>query len=285
MEPERQSILDVLPEDILILIANQLLSLSDVRSIILISKKSKHIFDSPKIWIPLVKSSIGPNWTSELEPYQDSNECKGQETLNTSAIKSLYRRWFDDQFMFADVRIIRSRESGTSADPRNLTIGALFRVSLFGSEACGKSQILNQVIKGYESKYFEAAYEPTIGVTFGTCYMSFRQFPGAPVSPRVAKFEIWDASGQPRFDVITSSYIRGSHIVMLCFDLCNKDSFSALRQRFLPMISNAMGGDTSRLNIFVVGCKLDLAETQRQVSSDEARQYAVSLGSNTEYME
>jgi small GTP-binding protein len=257
-----------------------------IRKIIDRTKLEKCVLLETRIFTSKVDNNILNDWLLvELQPYMESSYGEDQEALNTSAVKTMYRRWLEDQFMFADVRIVRARKKGTPADADKLQIGALFRVTMLGAEHVGKSQLLNQVVKGFDPSFFESAYDPTIGVSFGTLYSQFRASSGAPPAPKTCKLEIWDTSGQERFATICQAYIRGTHIIMLCFDLCDRSSFSALAERIMPMLSSVVYGDLSRFDVIVVGCKLDLAETQRQVSESEARQYALSLGDNVDYME
>ena len=42
------------------------------------------------------------------------------------------------------------------------------------------------------------------------------------------RLEIWDTAGQERFRTITTSYIRGAEGVMLCYDVTNRESFTAV---------------------------------------------------------
>jgi GTPase SAR1 family protein len=221
----------------------------------------------------------------DLQPSINSDIDEDQETLNTIIVKALYRRWLEDQSMFTDLRIARAKKKGAPATADRPKGGELFRVSIFGAERAGKTQLLKQVIKGFDPSFFQPAYKSAAMGDFASLYAEFRPSSGAPPSPSAVRLEIWDSSGQQNFFGIRQSYLRGADILLLCFDLCDRSSFSALAERIMPMISSVVYGDLSRLDVTLVGCKLDLAETQRQVSESEARQYALSLGANVDYME
>ena len=44
------------------------------------------------------------------------------------------------------------------------------------------------------------------------------------------QLQIWDTAGQERFRTITQSYYRGSHGVIVTYDLTNPTSFSHVTQ-------------------------------------------------------
>lgn len=51
------------------------------------------------------------------------------------------------------------------------------------------------------------------------------------------KLQIWDTAGQERFRTITSTYYRGTHGVIIVYDVTNGDSFANVR-RWLEEIRN-----------------------------------------------
>lgn len=51
------------------------------------------------------------------------------------------------------------------------------------------------------------------------------------------KLQIWDTAGQERFRTITSTYYRGTHGVIIVYDVTNGDSFANVR-RWLEEIQN-----------------------------------------------
>ena len=54
------------------------------------------------------------------------------------------------------------------------------------------------------------------------------------VQGKNVKLQIWDTAGQERFAAITTSYYRGTHAIMLVYDITNRESFDALGNKFYP---------------------------------------------------
>ena len=78
------------------------------------------------------------------------------------------------------------------------------------------------------------------------------------------KFQIWDTAGDQRFKTITTSYYRGSSIVVLVFDVTDEKSFGSLTVFMAEVVMYVKG----KVEILVVGNKNDLGE-QRAVSVDQ----------------
>ena len=89
----------------------------------------------------------------------------------------------------------------------------LFKIVIVGSQGVGKSAIFLRFSDNY---YFEN-YTATIGVDF--------KFRTLEVDHSQCKLQIWDTAGQERFKTITSAYYKGSHAIIIVYDLSNKESF------------------------------------------------------------
>ena len=50
-----------------------------------------------------------------------------------------------------------------------------------------------------------------------------------PPNSRV-KLQIWDTAGQERFRTITSTYYRGTHGVIVVYDVTSADSFANVKR-------------------------------------------------------
>lgn len=135
----------------------------------------------------------------------------------------------------------------------------LFKILLIGNVSVGKSSIFT---KFTVNKYSELC-TPTIGVDFKI--NTFK------VGNKRVKFQIWDTAGQDRFRSVISSYYRGSHGIIIVFDITNRQSFDDI-QTWITQICRY----SKNANIILVGNKIDL-ENERQISYEEAKEYAYSL--------
>jgi Ras-related protein Rab-1A len=137
----------------------------------------------------------------------------------------------------------------------------LFKILIIGDSGVGKSCILLR----FSEDTFSESYISTIGVDFKISMLT--------LDGKVIKLQIWDTAGQERFRTITSSYYRGSHGIIIVFDITNLDSFDNIRQ-WLQEIQHYSNERVSKL---LVGNKSDL-DYKRQVSYETAKEYADSLG-------
>jgi small GTP-binding protein len=118
----------------------------------------------------------------------------------------------------------------------------LFKVSVAGDEAVGKTSLIRRYCEGK----FETSRVATIGVDFQTKIV---QRPSGSV-----KLSIWDMAGQERFEVVRTGMYRGSRAVALVFDLSNSATLEHLPAWLAEAQTNAKG-----TKILVIGNKLDLA--------------------------
>ena len=93
----------------------------------------------------------------------------------------------------------------------------LLKLLLIGDSGVGKTNILTRFA---ENKFAEN-YITTIGVDFKVKTV---EIDGRPV-----KLQIWDTAGQERFRTITTTYYRGTHGVMVVYDVTNGASFSNVK--------------------------------------------------------
>ena len=87
------------------------------------------------------------------------------------------------------------------------------KILLIGDSGVGKSSI---VLRFTENTYNES-YISTIGVDFKVKKLI--------IDNNVVKIQLWDTAGQERFKTITFSYYRGSHAVIIVFDITSRESF------------------------------------------------------------
>eukprot|EP01017_Pseudomicrothorax_dubius_P043253 TRINITY_DN716_c0_g7_i1.p1 TRINITY_DN716_c0_g7~~TRINITY_DN716_c0_g7_i1.p1 ORF type:complete len:226 (-),score=26.83 TRINITY_DN716_c0_g7_i1:71-748(-) len=139
----------------------------------------------------------------------------------------------------------------------------LFKVVLIGDSAVGKSSILIR----FTDNTFTEYYKNTIGVDF--------KIKSLQLDNRLVKLQIWDTAGQEQFKTITSSYYKGAHGFLLCFDLTRQKTFNNV-SKWMEEINKYVEPTLPKL---LVGNKADLPE-KREVQRDEVMTFAQTHGLN-----
>jgi small GTP-binding protein len=87
------------------------------------------------------------------------------------------------------------------------------------------------------------------------------------------KLQIWDTAGQERFQSISIAYYRGADAIVVCYDVSDRQSY----QRTRTWLSEAREkcSDPESVLFVLAGCKNDLDDATRVVSTAEASAYAI----------
>ncbi|KAI9297303.1 vacuolar biogenesis protein [Neoconidiobolus thromboides FSU 785] len=148
----------------------------------------------------------------------------------------------------------------------------LLKVIILGDSGVGKTSLMNQ----YVNKKFTNQYKATIGADFLTKEVI--------VEDRVVTMQIWDTAGQERFQSLGVAFYRGADCCVLCYDVNNAKSFETLdswRDEFLIQSSPR---DPENFPFVVLGNKIDLEESKREISEKRATAWCTSKG-NIPYFE
>lgn len=142
----------------------------------------------------------------------------------------------------------------------------LCKLLVIGDSGCGKSSLL----KRFTDDEFQTGYSSTIGVDFEVRTID--------VGAKKIKLQMWDTAGQERFRTITASYYRGSHAVLVVFDVTSEESFANVR-RWLAEVSEAQKHSTLPVQpqILLLANKCDLVR-QRVVETHRVEELAQELG-------
>ena len=105
----------------------------------------------------------------------------------------------------------------------------------------------------------------TVGVAFeSTC---------VTVDDQQVKLTIWDTAGQERFKSLCASYYRGARVILVVYDVTNKQSFDNIQ----TWIEEAKAKSIVDGAVFViVGNKIDLSE-ERTVSREQGEDLAQKI--------
>ncbi|GFS62065.1 ras-related protein Rab-35 [Trichonephila inaurata madagascariensis] len=124
----------------------------------------------------------------------------------------------------------------------------------------GKSSLLLR----FADNTFTGNYITTIGVDF--------KIRTVEVDGERVKLQIWDTAGQERFRTITSTYYRGTHGVIVVYDVCNGESFGNVK-RWLHEIDQ----NCEVVNRILVGNKNDDPD-RKIVLTEDAQRFADQMG-------
>ncbi|PSN43471.1 Ras-related protein Rab-35 [Blattella germanica] len=94
----------------------------------------------------------------------------------------------------------------------------LFKLLIIGDSGVGKSSLLLR----FADNTFSGSYITTIGVDF--------KIRTVEIEGERVKLQIWDTAGQERFRTITSTYYRGTHGVIVVYDVTSGDSFANVKR-------------------------------------------------------
>ncbi|KAI9268079.1 ras family-domain-containing protein [Phascolomyces articulosus] len=140
---------------------------------------------------------------------------------------------------------------------------ATMKLLLIGNSGVGKSSLL--------LRFTDDTFLPpdevsaTIGVDFKVSMMNLHG--------QTYKLTIWDTAGQERFRTLTSSYYRGAQGVILVYDVCNRETFDALKTWWNEVNTYCSSQDVVKM---IVGNKVD-KDASRVVSYKEGADLARKL--------
>ncbi|XP_013411312.1 ras-related protein Rab-35 isoform X1 [Lingula anatina] len=124
----------------------------------------------------------------------------------------------------------------------------------------GKSSLLLR----FADNTFSGTYITTIGVDF--------KIRTIEVNGEKVKLQIWDTAGQERFRTITSTYYRGTHGVIVVYDVTSGESFANVK-RWLHEIDQ----NCDVVNRILVGNKDDNPDG-KVVLTHDAQRFAEQMG-------
>lgn len=136
----------------------------------------------------------------------------------------------------------------------------LFKLLIIGDSGVGKSSLLVR----FADNCFSGNYITTIGVDF--------KIRTIEIQGERVKLQIWDTAGQERFRTITSTYYRGTHGVVIVYDVTAGESFANVK-RWLHEIDQ----NCDVVNRILVGNKNDDPE-RKVVLTEDARRFADQMG-------
>jgi len=143
-----------------------------------------------------------------------------------------------------------------------MTDECVYKVLLLGDTTVGKTCFLMK----YTDKTFQDIHMATIGLDYRLKSMKLK-------SGKNIKLQIWDTAGQDRFRAITKNYYKGSHGIILIYDVTNIQTFENVKSWVNQIREEA----STNVIIYIAANKIDMEE-ERKVSKEEGEKLAQELG-------
>jgi len=136
-----------------------------------------------------------------------------------------------------------------------------FKLLLIGDSSVGKSSLL---LRFCDNLFQEGTVNLT-SVDFKTKNLT--------IDGKTVSLQVWDTAGQERFRTITSSFYRGAHGIIVVYDISDQTTFNNVKLWMQEIQRYASAGVCKML----VGNKVDMAEANRAVEFNTAKEYADNL--------
>ena len=121
------------------------------------------------------------------------------------------------------------------------------KVAMVGSSGVGKTCITERFTKN--------EFDETIQTTSGANYLKKEMF----MDNKKIMLDIWDTAGQEKFRSLGRHFYKNSHIIILVYDLTNRESFDDIKNYWYnDIIEN---GEKYKV-IGIVGNKIDLYDNK-----------------------
>ena len=135
---------------------------------------------------------------------------------------------------------------------------AVYKILLLGDSEVGKSCFLMR----YSDNVFVENYITTIGLDYKLKYVQLD-------TGETIKVQLWDTAGQDRYRTIAKNYYKGSHGILLLYDVTKLSSFENIRE----WIKDIKEEVYEKAIIFLIGNKIDKT-TERKITTEQGAKLA-----------
>lgn len=139
------------------------------------------------------------------------------------------------------------------------------KVIVLGDSRVGKTALIHKFV----TKESRADFKATVGVDISSLSMI--------VNGKQVDLQIWDTAGQERFNSLSSTFFRGTNIVILVYDITSKESFENVKTWRQEFLNTAIVDRIEDLPFIIYANKCDL-EDERKVTEQEGEALSNQLG-------
>ena len=94
------------------------------------------------------------------------------------------------------------------------------------------------------------------------------------INDKICFIDMWDTMGQEKYRSLTTSFIKGSHIIIFVYDITNQDSFKSLNYWVEAVKENI---NDYNIILGLTANKMDLFN-KSEVSKEKGEKYAKEIG-------
>ena len=139
------------------------------------------------------------------------------------------------------------------------------KVVLLGESGVGKTCIISRFI----NNIYDDRTMTTSSAQYATKTMKFDDFGGKEI-----RYELWDTAGQERFRAITQFLYKDAKVIILVYDITEKESFIAIKDYWYDKVKESC---PKNIILGLAGNKCDLFERE-EVTEEEGKELAKEMG-------
>ena len=134
----------------------------------------------------------------------------------------------------------------------------VFKLVTIGDSGVGKTQLISR----YTTDKFNPYCHTTLGVEFITHAVT--------INNKHIGAQIWDTTGQEKFQSLTTIYYKGAVGAILVYDITRRGTFDRISNQWLAELRNF---SDPHMVVMLIGNKCDLKD-ERQVNIEDAKAFA-----------
>jgi small GTP-binding protein len=115
-------------------------------------------------------------------------------------------------------------------------------VALIGESGVGKTSIISRFI----DNNFDAKQLPSPSATYIYTEMKFDEYNTS------IRFQIWDTAGQERFRSLSKIFYKKANIIILVYDITDRNSFEEMKNYWYKEINLNTSGDVHKYLFYLI---------------------------------